>query len=171
MLAISRDTRGAFASPKPASVAIRPLREADLSKLAWWYNRTVPVEARQRRYRSAAEMNKHLIKLAGRDSRHFGILSNGRLVGYAGWNDHMEVFIFIGWPDKRRKGIGTRAMRMLMYEFKKAGKLIMSAKTAAPDFWLKLGFRERERDWRQKDHRSGTVSPLVFLTWRAHGPS
>lgn len=170
MLATSRDSRGAFASPKPASVAIRPLRESDLTKLAWWYNRTVPIEARQRRYRSAADMNKHLIKLAGKDSRHFGILSNGRLVGYAGWNDHMEVFIFIGWPDKRRRGIGTKAMRMVMYEFKKAGKLIMSAKTYSPDFFLKLGFREVSKDWRQVDPHKGRLD-YTFLTWRAHGPS
>ena len=171
MLAIARDSRGAFASPEPASVAIRPLRERDLDKLAWWYNRTVPPDARQRRYRSAAEMRKHLIKLASKDSRHFGILSNGRLVGYCGWNDHMEAFIFIGWPDKRGKGIGTRAMRMLMYEFKKAGRQVLSAKTDRPDFWMKLGFRETRNDWRMIDPHKGRLDHLVFLTWRAHGPS
>ena len=116
-------------------------------------------------------MRKHLVKLASKDSRHFAILSRGKLAGYVGWNGHMEVFIFIGWPAKRGIGIGTKAMRMLQHEFRQAGKLVMSAKTERPDFFLKLGFRENPYDWRRIDPHKGLLSHLVFMTWRAHGPA
>jgi len=139
--------------------------------MAWWYNRSVPRDARQRRYRSAAEMRKHMIVCAGKDSRHFAITSNGKHVGYVGWNDHMEVFIFIGHPYYRGLGIGTKAMRMVQHEFRRAGKQVMSAKTNRPDFWIKLGFRETTSDWRMKDPHRGILDHLVFLNWRAYGPS
>lgn len=162
MLAATYDIPGAVPLSEQAGVALRELRKSDLRKLAWWYNHTVPRDARQRRYRSASDMEKHLFKLTSRDSCHRAILMGGRLIGYCGWNDHMEAFIFIGRPEWRGLGIGTKAMRFLLQEFRQRRRFAMSAKTNRPDFWAKLGFQEVRNDWRLRpqDAESGHVMML-----------
>ena len=159
---------GAVPLSQSAGVTLRELRLSDLRKLAWWYNHTVPPEARYYRYRGVPDMHLRLLKLAGRDSCHRAILSNGRLVGYCRWNDHMEAFIFIGRPEYRGRGIGTKAMRHLLYEFKRAGRWCMTAKTARPDFWFKLGFRELAHDWRLTDEDKALGRIMLLLDRRQH---
>lgn len=169
MLETTCDIPGAVPLSQSAGIALRGLRRTDLPKLAWWYNRCVPRALRYRRYRSAADMEARLFKTSGRYSRHFAILSNGRLKGYCGWNDHQEVFIFIGHEFWRRQGLGTKAMRHLMQEFKAAGHWAMRAKTDRADFWLKLGFIEQPNYHSLTEADKARGLTMLVWNWRTNG--
>jgi len=156
---------GAVPLSEQAGVALRPLHAKDCVKLARWWRVSVPKELK--RYdragyfkraglASPVGMRKYWIKQASPLAHHRTILVGGKIAGYCGYNGHSEVVIFIN-PDLRGRGIGTKAMRLLLAEARGRNKKKLCVVTSRPDFWMKIGFKER------RDHR---VLPLDTLYGR-----
>lgn len=92
------------------------------------------------------------------------VLVGGKPRGYCGWDDQNEVVLYIA-PEHRGKGIGTKAMRLLLYEALSRRKRQLTVITARSDFWIKVGFQERH-SWLMddKDKLCGMTS-LVWGNW------
>lgn len=92
------------------------------------------------------------------------VLVGGKARGYCGWDDQNEVVLYVA-PEHRGKGIGTKAMRLLLHEARHKMRLIVI--TTKSDFWIKLGFIEKY-SWilDRVPHLEGATS-LIWVNYGA----
>lgn len=162
MLAATAHIAGAVPLSEQAGVTLRPLRASDARLLRAWWDKTASYDSR---YRKNPVMR--WIDNPSKAAFRCVIMVGGKPQGYCGWDDHNEVQLYVT-PKYRGKGIGTKAMRLMMGEAGVRNKKQLVVITRRPDFWIRIGFKERT-SWLLKDidRSQGRIS----LIWGQWGPN
>lgn len=138
MLAATADIPGAVPLSEQAGVRLAPLTLGDCRSLARWLRKEP--DLRKPNY-ATGYLRLYCVHLPGRVACYMSIRVGKKLVGFCGWNNSATLDIFVH-PDYRGRGIGSKAMRLLMNEARMRRKKTLVAFTARTDFFSKLGFRQ-----------------------------